>query len=100
MHHSITSLDTKRHSRIPPGFEPVPLKKHSFLFVNKDRVKALDQHHKHDGKILLFTDSFFAKSNEDSKYLHSTILFNDLLNIPVIDVETTLHCKSSSSNRK
>lgn len=69
-------------------FKPVQVKANSFLFVNKDRVKALDHLHKHDGKILLFTDSFFAKSNEDTKYLHSTILFNDLLEIPVIDVKS------------
>jgi hypothetical protein len=68
-------------------FEPVKLKAGSFLFVNKDRVQAIDQRSKHDGKILLFTDSFFGKTEEDAKYLHSSILFNDLLDIPVIDVK-------------
>jgi len=68
-------------------FEPVKLKANSFLFVNKDRVQAIDRTNKHDGKLLLFTDSFFAKSEDDAKYLHSSILFNDLLDIPVIDVK-------------
>jgi AraC family transcriptional activator of pobA len=67
-------------------FEPVRVKANSFLFVNKDRVKALDHKHKHDGKILLFTDSFFANSQEATRFLHSTILFNDLLETSVIDV--------------
>lgn len=69
-------------------FAPVKLKAGSFLFVNKDRVQAFDYQHKHDGKLLLFTDSFFGKTAEDAKYLHSSILFNDFLDIPVIDVKT------------
>lgn len=66
-------------------FEPVRVKANSFLFVSKDRVKALDLRRAHDGKILLFTGNFFAKSAEDTRYLHSTLLFNDLLNVPLID---------------
>jgi len=67
-------------------FEPLKIKSNSFLFINKDRVQAKDNKSKHDGKLLLFTDNFFAKSAEDTKYLHGSILFNDLLDIPVIDV--------------
>lgn len=70
-------------------FEPVQVKANSFLFVNKDRVKALDQKSEHDGKILLFTDDFFARSEEDTRYLHSTILFNDFHGIPVTKIEAT-----------
>jgi AraC-like DNA-binding protein len=69
-------------------FAPVNLKAGSFLFVNKARVQTFDYHHKHDGKLLLFTDGFFCKTAEDAKYLHSSILFNDFLDIPVIDVKT------------
>ena len=68
-------------------FEPVKVKANSFLFVNKDRVQAIDTTSKHDGKLLLFTDNFFSKNEADNKYLHSTILFNDLLDIPVINVK-------------
>lgn len=70
-------------------FEPVKVKANSFLFLNKDRVKAIDNKRKHDGKVLLFTDDFFGKTVEDTKYLHSTILFNDLLDIPVINVTSS-----------
>lgn len=70
-------------------FEPVQIKVNSFLFVNKDRVKALDHKSEHDGKILLFTDNFFAKSEDDTKYLHSTLLFNDLLDILTINVKSS-----------
>jgi AraC family transcriptional regulator, transcriptional activator of pobA len=68
-------------------FAPVKLKAGSFLFV-KARVQTFDYQHKHDGKLLLFTDGFFCKTAEDAKYLHSSILFNDFLDIPVIDVKT------------
>lgn len=70
-------------------FQTVTVKPNSFLFVNKDRVQSLDKSNKHDGKLLLFTDNFFAKHEADSKYLHSTILFNDLVDIPVISVKAS-----------
>ena len=72
-------------------FEPVELKVNSFLFVNKDRVTAVDHIHKHDGNILLFTENFFAQTDHDLRYLHSTILFNDLLDIPVIHTSVPSH---------
>lgn len=70
-------------------FEPVEVKANSLLFVNKDRVMAFDQNSEHDGRILLFTDNFFARSDGDIRYLHSTILFNELLGIPVVNIEAT-----------
>lgn len=70
-------------------FQLVKIKADSFLFINKDKVQAKDNKSRHDGKLLLFTDNFFAKSEEDTKYLHNTILFNDLLDVPVIDVSAT-----------
>ena len=41
-------------------FKKVIIQANSFLFVNKDRVQALDHTSRHDGKLLLFTDSFFC----------------------------------------
>lgn len=70
-------------------FEPVKLCAGSFLFVNKDRIQVFDDKSKHDGKLLLFTDAFFAKTEEDTKYLHSTILFNDLLDVPILNVQSS-----------
>lgn len=70
-------------------FEPVKMKAGTFLFINKDRVKAIDATRKHDGKVLVFTDNFFAKTEDDTKYLHSTILFNDLLDNLIIDVKSS-----------
>lgn len=70
-------------------FEPVKVKADTFLFINKDRVKAIDATSKHDGKVLVFTDNFFAKTEDNTKYLNNTILFNDLLDIPLIDVKSS-----------
>ncbi len=70
-------------------FELVTINADSFLFINKDRVQAKDNKSQHDGRLLLFTDNFFAKKEEDTKYLHSSILFNDLLDVPIIDVSAT-----------
>jgi AraC family transcriptional activator of pobA len=70
-------------------FKPVEVKANSFLLVNKDRIQAINTRSKHDGKLLLFTDNFFGKTVEDIKYLHSTILFNDLLDIPVIKIQSS-----------
>jgi AraC family transcriptional activator of pobA len=70
-------------------FKPVEIKANSFLFVNKDRIQVLDHNSKHDGKLLLFTDNFFAKNEDGTKYLHSTILFNGLLDIPIINVKSS-----------
>ena len=70
-------------------FEPVEVTANSYLFVNKDRVQVVDTNSVHDGKLLLFTDNFFGKTIDDANYLNHTILFNDLLDIPVINVTST-----------
>ncbi|OIN58062.1 AraC family transcriptional regulator [Arsenicibacter rosenii] len=67
-------------------FEPVQIRENSFLFINKDRVKALTSDAPHDGKILLFTDDFFARTEEDTTSLHRSILFNDLLETTALPV--------------
>lgn len=60
-------------------FNPVKLEKNSILFINKSKVHFFDPAEKFDGKLILFTDNFFCKNQEDVDFLNSTILFNDLL---------------------
>ncbi|WP_184547825.1 helix-turn-helix domain-containing protein [Mucilaginibacter sp. FT3.2] len=67
------------------NFQPIQIKANSFLFVNKNKVQVLDNFSQHDGKLLLFTDGFFVKTEADGKFLKTSILFNDLLAIQVID---------------
>ena len=61
-------------------FEPVKIEPYTLLFIDKDRVHQFDQLLKYDGRILIFTDDFFCTSESDTKYLRSSILFNDLAN--------------------
>lgn len=60
-------------------FNPVKVPKNSILFINKAQVHLFDSSEKYDGKLILFTDQFFSKNQEDVDFLNSTILFNDLL---------------------
>ncbi len=68
-------------------FNPIKVKANSFLFVNKDRVQMMDAKGGYDGKFLLFTDAFFDRYPDDTKYLRNNILFNDLLEDPVLNVK-------------
>jgi AraC family transcriptional activator of pobA len=68
-------------------FKPIQVKTNSILFVNKHRVQMLDPKGGYDGKFLLFTDSFFDQYPGDMKYLRNNILFNDLLEEPVLNIK-------------
>lgn len=65
-------------------FEPVALGPGSLLFVGPSRVHTFDLTADYDGQMLLFTDAFFARSAADARFLHTAILFQDLLDIPVV----------------
>jgi AraC family transcriptional regulator, transcriptional activator of pobA len=59
-------------------FEPIKVEPYSLLFIEKDRVHQFDQLLKYDGQILIFTEDFFCTTETDTKFLRSSILFNDL----------------------
>jgi len=67
-------------------FNPIKIKPNSLLFVNKNSVQLFDNKTSFKGKIILFTDNFFCKTETDTKFLRSSILFNDLLSISQINV--------------
>ena len=60
-------------------FHPVKIPKNNILFLNKAQVHFFDSSEKYEGKVILFTDRFFCKTQDDVNFLNSTILFNDLL---------------------
>jgi AraC family transcriptional activator of pobA len=68
-------------------FEPVALGPGSLLFVGPSRVHTFDLTADYDGQMVLFTDAFFARSQADAQFLHTTILFQDLLDIPVVQTD-------------
>jgi AraC-like DNA-binding protein len=59
-------------------FEPIEIQANSLLFLGKDRVHQFDKNLAYRGKLLIFTEDFYCINPSDSKFLQSTILFNDL----------------------
>lgn len=69
-------------------FNPIQIQPNTLLFLNKDTVQHFDNQTKFEGKALLFTDSFFCKSESDTKFLRTCILFNDLFPVSHIQIHT------------
>lgn len=67
-------------------FEPVKIETDTILFMNKNIVQKFDNKGDYDGFVLLFTKNFFCRTQEDIKFLKNSILFNDFLSIPKIDI--------------
>ncbi len=61
-------------------FEKIKIQPYTILFIDKDRVHQFDQLLNYEGRVLIFTDDFFS----ETKFLRSSILFNDLSNQPII----------------
>lgn len=67
-------------------FEPITVEPYSLLFIDKDRVHEFDQQLNYEGKLLVFTDDFFCTTENDIKFLKSSILFNDIIGKPIINL--------------
>ena len=67
-------------------FHPIKMQANSLLFLNQNTVQSFDNKSPFEGKTILFTDSFFCKTEADTKFLRSSILFNDLLSISKIQL--------------
>ena len=67
-------------------FNLIKIKPNTLLFINKNSVQLFDNETSFSGKMILFTDSFFCKTEVDTRFLRSSILFNDLLSISQINV--------------
>ncbi|MBM3436107.1 MAG: helix-turn-helix domain-containing protein, partial [Bacteroidetes bacterium] len=65
-------------------FEPIKIEPYTLLFINKDRVHQFDQLLNYEGNLLVFTEDFFCTNETDTKFLRSSILFNDLADKPTI----------------
>lgn len=68
-------------------FNPIKIKPNTLLFLNKDTVQRFDDKSKFGGKAILFTDSFFCKTEADTKFLRNSILFNDLFTVSQFQVQ-------------
>lgn len=65
-------------------FNLVPIKQNTLLFLDKNSIQRFDYTTDMEGVVILFTDSFFCKSEADTKFLRSSMLFNDLHSIATI----------------
>lgn len=68
-------------------FKPLQTKSNSVLFLNKDAVQQFDKKQDTHGKVILFTDDFFCKTEMHTKYLKSNILFNNWNSVSQIELE-------------
>jgi len=68
-------------------FKNIEIKSYSLLFIDIDRVHQFDKLREYKGKLLIFTDSFYCKNENDLKFLKSTILFSDLYDIANFQVK-------------
>ena len=66
-------------------FKPVKFKPDTLLFLKKECVHAFDTSGAYDGKLLIFTDEFFCKTEADIRFLSSSTLFNDLYDVDILD---------------
>lgn len=71
-------------------FNPIKIKPNTLIFLNKDIVQRFDNKSKFGGKAILFTDSFFCKTENDTKFLRNSILFNDLFSVSQIQIQKEL----------
>lgn len=69
-------------------FEPIKVKPNSLLFIDKDRVHQFDRLLDYEGTLLIFTDNFFAVSDNDTGFLKSSTLFNNPIDNIMIHPDT------------
>ena len=67
-------------------FNPIVLQENTLLFLNKDVVQIYDAEHPFNGVGILFTDTFFASSGTDIKFLKNSVLYNNILSISTLQL--------------
>ena len=58
-------------------FEKIKIKSPCILFVHKDRIHKFDKEVLHDGKVFIFSDNFYLRTETDRRFLQSSKIFND-----------------------
>lgn len=66
--------------------ELAPIGPNSLLFIRKNSVLRYDKSGNYDGKVLRFTDRFFVRNEEDSRYLRECPLFSPFNENPLIAI--------------
>lgn len=59
-------------------FNHFEAKKGHLLLVSQSQVHAFNPNESYDGRALIFTESFFCRSERDKAYFKNSLLFNDI----------------------
>lgn len=70
-------------------FNPIEITDSCLIFIPQNSVNVFDPHGEYEGKVILFTDSFFCKNQEDHKFLLTGILFSDLYETAKLDLNSS-----------
>ncbi len=68
-------------------FNPIDLHDNMLIVIPQNAVNQFDKNGHYEGKAILFTKSFFAKSEQDVDFLNKSMLFSDLYPTPKFDIE-------------
>jgi len=68
-------------------FNSLEIEDNTLLFLTKNSLQKFDEKGYPKGKLILFSDEFFAESLTDNKYLKRSILFNDLHSVAKFKLE-------------
>lgn len=71
-------------------FEPITIKPNTIVFLGKDTLQRFGENSHFEAKAILFTDSFFCKTEHDAKFLRSSIVFSDLLSVSQITLKENI----------
>lgn len=68
-------------------FKTVEIIPYDLVFLGKDTVQCFDDQDFYKGKAILFTEKFFCKSESDTSFLNSTLLFNNFFSISKLNIK-------------
>ncbi len=57
-------------------FEEIEIKSPALLFLHKDRIHRFDKDIQHDGKVLIFTDDYIFRTQQDQAFIQNAQIFN------------------------
>ncbi|MBN1982515.1 MAG: helix-turn-helix domain-containing protein [Chitinivibrionales bacterium] len=77
-------------------FKPIKMEANSLLFINKHKVHMFDNSPDYNGKMVLFTDAFFCRTECDRMFLKSSSLFNDVFDSTGITLDATATSRFTS----
>ncbi|HRD83292.1 MAG TPA: helix-turn-helix transcriptional regulator [Saprospiraceae bacterium] len=67
-------------------FQAIEIQSITLLFINKDAVHAFENVEQVEGKGIVFMDSFFCSSEQDTHFLHNCLCFNNFRTISRLNV--------------